>query len=117
MLTVWGRGHDGHTHRPLIGRLLHTIFHLVQAAVSVVRKLEIVRYSGAAYCVTYMEVSVGVCSSVRYWAEVRYLECQLYYRESTVDNVDHLMQQRSNFKAAFAYVDTGEHVKKIKHAV
>ena len=41
-------------------------------AVSIVQKLEVVRYSGAAFTLhIIMEISVGACSSVRY------LECLL----------------------------------------
>ena len=44
---------------------------LVQAAVSVVRNLEVVCYSCVAIALhIIMEISVGACSSVRYWIEV-----------------------------------------------
>ena len=63
--------HNGHTHRPLTGRFsLYTIYHLVQAAVSVVHNLEVVRYSGAAIALhilwrfQLMHVSVSIIRSV-----------------------------------------------------
>ena len=53
---------------------------------SVVRNLEVVRYSGAAIALHIIYgVSVGARSSVHYWVEVRYLECPLI--ESTYTRV------------------------------
>ena len=50
----------------------------MQAAVSVIRNSEVVRYSGAATVLNIiMEISVGTHSSVRYLVEVRYWECPL----------------------------------------
>ena len=50
----------------------------MQAAASVIRNSEVVRYSGVAIVLYIaMETSVGTYSSVRYWVEVRYSECPL----------------------------------------
>ena len=66
MLTVRGCGHNSHTHASSVNRkiFLHAIYYLVQAAVSVVQNLEVVRYSGAAIALHIIEISVGACSSV-----------------------------------------------------
>ena len=49
----------------------------MQAAVSVIRNSEVVRYSGAANVLYIYEISVGTYGSVRYSVEVRYSECPL----------------------------------------
>ena len=54
------------------------VYDLVQAAVSIVQNLEVVRYSGAAIALHIWRFQlVHVYSSVRYLVEVRYSECPL----------------------------------------
>ena len=45
----------------------------MQAAVSIVQNLEVVHYLGAAL-LFHIDISVGACSSVHYWVEVRSIE-------------------------------------------
>ena len=59
---------------------MHATVHFVpeQAAASIVRNSEVVRYSGAAIVLyIIMEISVGTYGSVRYSVKVRYSECPL----------------------------------------
>ena len=53
------------------------LYYCVQTSASVIQNSEVVRYSGAAIVLYYLETSVGAYSSVRYLVDVRYWECPL----------------------------------------
>ena len=55
------------------------LYYFVQAAASVIRNSEVVRYSGVATVLYIWRPQLVHCTynSVRYWVEVRYSECPL----------------------------------------